>query len=238
MAREMYLVGVSEEELQPPPKPEAPKTPKGKWENFWYHYKWHTIAAAAVVVVLSVLIMQMVNKDDPDYTLELVTKAAYPESTIQQLEKELAIYGRDLDKDGKVEVQIDNIYIDSTNSQYSSVNLQKLSVHLAAGDVLFYVLEPDCYTDYIKIHETEGYTFFTPLTVDNVGVSQDKLYWNWKNDTIRKDEVLSALPENLYFGVRQATGTASSKDAKQLNSESVALLEAFIAKTPLEPVQQ
>jgi hypothetical protein len=46
------------------------------------------------------------------------------------------------------------------------------------------------------------------------------------------------LPENLYFGVRQATGTAGSKDAKQLNSESVVLLEAFITKAPLEPVQQ
>ena len=34
LAREMYLVGVSEEELRPDPKPEGPKTPRGKWENF------------------------------------------------------------------------------------------------------------------------------------------------------------------------------------------------------------
>ena len=39
MARDMYLVGVSEDELKPDPKPEGPKTPKGKWDNYWYHYK-------------------------------------------------------------------------------------------------------------------------------------------------------------------------------------------------------
>ena len=34
MAREMYLVGVSEDELKKT-DPETPKTPKKKWENFW-----------------------------------------------------------------------------------------------------------------------------------------------------------------------------------------------------------
>lgn len=59
MAREMYLVGVDEEELKPPAPPEQPKTPKGKWENFWYHYKWHTLGIAAAVIVLTVLIVQL-----------------------------------------------------------------------------------------------------------------------------------------------------------------------------------
>lgn len=54
MAREMYLVGVDEDELKPPEPPKQPKTPKGKWENFWYHYKWHTIAIAAAALVITV----------------------------------------------------------------------------------------------------------------------------------------------------------------------------------------
>ena len=54
MARDMYLVGVSEDELKPDPKPEGPKTPKGKWDNYWYHYKWHTLGAIAVVVVCNI----------------------------------------------------------------------------------------------------------------------------------------------------------------------------------------
>lgn len=70
----MYLVGVDEEELKPDPKPEGPKTPKGKWENYWYHYKWHTIGALFIVVVLAITIGQMVNRDDPDYTIMLVTE--------------------------------------------------------------------------------------------------------------------------------------------------------------------
>ena len=70
MAREWLLRGVNEEELWPRPKTEPPKTPKGWFENFWYHYKWHSIAAVAAVV-LSVLIAQSIRKDDPDYLLFL-----------------------------------------------------------------------------------------------------------------------------------------------------------------------
>ena len=60
MSREWVLAGVSEEELQPPPPPEQPKTPKGKWENYWYHYKWHTIGALAALVVVMMIVVQRI----------------------------------------------------------------------------------------------------------------------------------------------------------------------------------
>lgn len=41
----------------------------GKWlENFWYHYKWHTLITLFVVVVAAVCITQMVTKTEPDVT--------------------------------------------------------------------------------------------------------------------------------------------------------------------------
>ena len=76
MAREMYLVGVDEDELKPPEPPKQPKTPKGKWENFWYHYKWHTIAIAAAALVITVMVVQFVTQPRYDYQVILVTQKA------------------------------------------------------------------------------------------------------------------------------------------------------------------
>ena len=76
MARDMYLVGVSEDELKPDPKPEGPKTPKGKWDNYWYHYKWHTLGAIAVVVgsILYRIVYALVLRSPIDINwLKLVT---------------------------------------------------------------------------------------------------------------------------------------------------------------------
>ena len=86
LAREMYLVGVSEEELRPDPKPEGPKTPRGKWENFWYHYKWYVAAAAFALFVIGVIVWEAVTKVEPDYRVALVTKEAVSEEALLRLE--------------------------------------------------------------------------------------------------------------------------------------------------------
>ena len=37
-----------------------------KLENFWYHYKWHTITAVFVIVVGVILTLQLCTKVDFD----------------------------------------------------------------------------------------------------------------------------------------------------------------------------
>ena len=182
MARDMYLVGVSEDELKPDPKPEGPKTPKGKWDNYWYHYKWHTLGAIAVVVVLAVLIVQMVTKNEPDYTLNIVTEKPLAQPVLNWLKAELEVYGQDLDGDGYVEVRIDNLYMsDSTQSGMAMANAQKLTVHMGAGDALFFAFEPKYYEQYVKNNEKDGFRFFTKLDVADDNLLEDGRVWNWKN---------------------------------------------------------
>lgn len=231
MARDMYLVGVSEEELKPDPKPEGPKTPKGKWENYWYHYKWHTIGAVAVLIVLAVIIGQMVTRDPSDYTLVLVTEKAVTQSALDRLAAELEAAGTDLDGDGKVEVAIDSLIM-SGDSQVDMVSPVKLQAHLAAADVLLFAFEPSMYEQYIKAHEDEDFQFFAKLDVETDGLVEDGRAWNWKDDSRRQeDPILGTLPEDLYFGVRDTSGTADSQG--DLKEDCLALVEAFITDTPL-----
>lgn len=233
MARDMYLVGVDEEELKPDPKPEGPKTPKGKWENYWYHYKWHTIGALFIVVVLAITIGQMVNRDDPDYTIMLVTENGVPEGAVQRFAAELEAVGRDLDGDGKVEVQV--MPITMGQGQLAAASAQQMVVHIAAADVLFFAFEPAYYEQYVTKNTTEEYQFLAKIGVEDTGIFDDGRAWNWKNYTRRTQDALLSeyMPEDLYFGVRDAVGAADKKDAVKMRDECLELLRAFITDTPL-----
>lgn len=232
MAREIYLAGVNEEELRPEPKPEGPKTVKGKWENFWYHYKWPTILITAAVIVLAVMFYQIFSKDNPDYLVVLVTKDVVTDNVSDKLAAELQPYGRDIDGNGKVEVQVEAINVDNT-SQLGMINKQKLLAHFSAGDAMFFIFDKQSYDDNITELQSDGSQFFSKLDVQADGLGNNGYYWNWKNDPMRKDSELSTLPEDLYFGVRDVSGTASNKKSVKMHDECLELLEAYITKTPL-----
>lgn len=160
MAREMYLVGVDEDELKPPEPPKQPKTPKGKWENFWYHYKWHTIAIAAAALVITVMVVQFVTQPRYDYQVILVTQKALAYGEDKVIADELAKYGRDVNGDGKILVNVDAIFMGGSD-QISIVNQQKLVTRLAAGDELFYIMDPKSYEEKIVNNlEAEGARLF------------------------------------------------------------------------------
>lgn len=231
MAREMYLAGVDPEDLKPTPKAEPPKTFKEKWANYWYHYKWLTIGCLAGVIVLVILIVQMVTVDRPDYTLLLVTNKAYMPQQTEALERFLEQYGEDIDGDGKVEVEILECYLNKADTQTYYANSQMMQVHLMAGDVMLYAYEPELYEQFMSTDAMKEAQFFTPLGTDADGLAEDGTYWNWKDDPrITGDEVLSAFPEELYFGVRQSTGTA--KDSVDMHDQGMRLLQALMTNQP------
>ena len=234
MAREMYLVGVSEEELRPDPKPEGPKTPKDKLSNFWYHYKWVVIGGVIAAVFLTIVIGQILTRDDPDYLVVLATEEMVADGWADLLGEEMAAYGRDLDGDGKVEVAVEALYTGGRD-QVAMANQTKLMAHLSAGDVMFYIFDKATYESTIVPQQTDGYYFYQELEVEVPGLSEDGRYWNWKDDPVRSEEGLNLLPEDLYFGVRTVGGTASDKQSVQMSEECLELLQNFLTKTVPEP---
>ena len=228
MAREWLLRGVDPEELKPDEKISAPSTPRGWLENFWYHHKWAFLGSLFAVVVGAVLVVQLVTRDLPDYHILLMTKQTHLETTVEAMENLLAAYGEDLDGDGKVEVSIQNCRIaKDTNQQYNS-GFQIVQAHLMAGDVLFFVWDESAYEMFMDGLDNaleEGVTFLTPLPATS-GVVGEGLLYDWTDDP-RRTEGLVALPERMYFGVRDTHGTAG--EAEQLHRECMDLIEAFIA---------
>ena len=100
-----------------------------------------------------------------------------------------------------------------------------------AGDVMLYAYEPELYEQFMSTDAMKEAQFFTPLGTDADGLAEDGTYWNWKDDPrITGDEVLSAFPAELYFGVRQSTGTA--KDSVDMHDQGMRLLQALMTNQP------
>lgn len=196
MARERYLIGVDPEELKSTPPPQ-PDKPAGFFENLWYHYKWHIIVIGFLVVLAALGVYQLLSRDDPDYTVVLLTEDPLLADTVEQLQNELAEAAVDLDEDGKVEVLIENLALGIPYSNQKVANENTLIAHFAAGDVLLYITEPDYYESKILARVGE-YDFFTPL-------SNGESYVEWSPG-------IEGVPDTLYVGVRNATGTAESND--------------------------
>ncbi len=230
MAREMLLAGVDPDDLKKNDAPPPPQNFRQRWENYWYHHKWSTIAILFLVAVLTVFMVQTLTRNDPDYTVLVVT-GEHNEYSLSPLQGLLERYGEDLDGDGQVEVRLAACHLSPTQyngAQEQVLNYQILQSHLASGDVMLFAFEEEYFGWFMGEmgHGSEG--FLTPLGVQGDGVSPDGYYWDWSGDPrVAGNTAFEGLPDRLYFGVRVATGTAAGRTEEQ--QQCLALLRRLIA---------
>lgn len=227
MAREMALAGVNPEELRPSNQAPQPLSPKQKWENFWYHYKWVVIACVCGALLVVFFAVEMLQKNPPDYTVVLAADRGYLSGELEPLRQMLVQYGQDIDGDSEVEVKIISHQLGGNGTRESQLaNFQALQMHLASGDVLLFAFEPMYYTWMKETMEEKGYEFFTPLPTDIVGVGEDGCHWCWSKAPEADISTANPLPETLYFGVRLATGSAA--DRTEEHAQCMELLTAMM----------
>lgn len=234
MARERYLVGVKPEELVKTAPLPPPQTPKGKWENFWYHYKWATIGGVFAVIAGIVLLGQVITKVKPDYTVTFVLEQDLSAPAEQRLRTELEKFGVDRNEDGKVVIDIQFLNVSINTAGPQAQHDQQLAVaHIAARNVYLFALSPTYYQDVLGPILREDLAFFDTIEVTVPGVSEDGRYWNWKGSPLLKEKEMQAIgdwdaaPAQLYFGVR-ADWEDMSEQEKQDQQAHAALLKAFI----------
>ena len=232
MARERYLRGISEEELRPDPKPILqPQTPKSWLENFWYHHKVGIMIVSVTLVALTVIIVQTVTRVRPDYTAVLVTENALMSEEVAYLEQVLADYGEDVNGDGKVVVDINNLFLGGKVYANQDANAQALQMQLITGDTLLYLYEPSYEERLTAVGRDNAHCFLTEIPFTADGVRENKLSWNWAGHTRREqDALLEIFPKDVCFGVRYAVPDDEESAAEY--AQTMRLLEAFAAERP------
>ena len=107
------------------------KSPVLKWlDNFWYHYKWHTLIALFFVVLISVSTAQMCKKNSYDIYIMYAgqhdvertsdTGVTEYETLLQALNR----YGEDSDGDGNVSISFLSLFLPS-NEEIKEITKQE-----------------------------------------------------------------------------------------------------------------
>ena len=84
-----------------------------KYENFMYHYKWHTIAIAAAVIFALFFIKDTLFRVKPDITIVVATARYFSSDESDALIAAVAKHINDFNGDGKIVVQLDPINVPS-----------------------------------------------------------------------------------------------------------------------------
>lgn len=176
-----------------------PQTPKEKWENYWYHYKFHTYAVIFAVVVLTVMIINICTKVKPDFTLILASGESFEGST-QMFDDVITPYVPDYNGDGKVTVETHTIFLNSDSKEAESevvmANQAKLMAMVQDPNVCVYIVDEANYNDIILMGGS-----FKDITdiVPKDAVVADKTKYVLKNSSFAKAIDMNHLLDGMYL---------------------------------------
>ena len=170
MAREGYLLD-GEDPIHNPDAEIKANSPKSKWDNFWYYHKWHVIAGIVALCVVLFFVHDMTSRVNPDYQIALITKQTYPTDMTDALEAQIAKYGKDLNGDGKVVVQV-NTYTEAGDTSSSGMvvdpNVQmasyvKLTSDISEGSSMIFITDDATFrNEQNKLHMFSYFDGSTP----------------------------------------------------------------------------
>lgn len=109
---------------------------KKKWNNFWYYYKIHVVAAVFIGIFITMTIKDCVSRIEPDITIAYMgTDLQSPHK--EQLEQTFASLIRDTNNDGKTQVFISAV-----------MDQRKLFLMVAVREAQILILEKALFQDY------------------------------------------------------------------------------------------
>ena len=129
-----------------------PSTPREKWENYWYHYKWHTMAGIFVLIFLGIALSHMLFPTRYDVSLTLVSKESF-EGANQVMLPGLESFCEDYDGNGKTAVDFTAFQLSGVGMtpQMEEMNRMKLMAHSSLAENFVYLLDDTGYTQLTEI---------------------------------------------------------------------------------------
>lgn len=192
-------------EMQPEPKPSEiaiePKTFKEKMQNFWFHYKWHTVATIFTAIVITILCVQCAGREKYDYDVVFFTYQACLDAQTDEIKEYLEQYSTDIDGNGEVNVNVINCsFSETADSQYKNSTLTKVQTQIIGNkEALIYILDDKAYEYLNNIAE-------------NGIFAGEKVTLNQAFYEFTETEDFGSLPENLGIYLRRVKGTAFEND--------------------------
>jgi len=207
---------------------------KEKWNYFWYYYKFHVIAIAAILILGGNMIHDMVTAKDYIFN-GVMLNSVYLEQ--ESIEKAFAEYA-------SLDTENYNCFIDTTSSlsydgssEYDYSNFYKIVAQVQTGDLDVLVLDSQiCYNFATNGMMSDLRNIFTQEELD---AFEGNIYYI-DNAEVEKMEALSdADPEvqAAYEKHNNATAQEAAQEAEihrnPENMEEPVPIGIFIDKSPL-----
>ncbi len=249
-AKRLRMLGISTEE-QPPAEPIKKA---GFFENFWYHYKWHSIVALFLVFVIAVGVGQMATKTTPDIYI-MYAGPHYYENTTALMGAFKATMPKDYNDDGEKIVNIlqtvnfteeqiqlkkeeadrladeaeDNAqYEFSFDYSFNAQEYEKFRNEILIGESVICILDPSLY------EEVKGDDLLLTLE-EALGYTPDSAYDEFaikfkELAFAKKYKVFDSLPDDSLLIIRRVTAMSSVKGqkAKQRHEDHVDYFKAMV----------
>lgn len=168
----------------------------GKWlENFWYYYKWHTIAIIVVAIGVAISIGSCVNRESVDLCIYYLSKdpLVYSEDKINLLHS-LEPYVEDFDGDGEVRLELRNYYVGDEDTVENQ--LEQFRNEYIGGGVMLLLADE---TGVEQLVETGWLGDITDIAPD---AAFDGVAWNAEGSAYRDSEYLKDWQGEMFFGLR------------------------------------
>lgn len=140
-----------------PKEGKAHYTAKQKLENFWYHYKWHSIICLFVLIAVIICSLQFCSKSSYDSHLMYAGPYDATRGEVLDMQSSLNSICGDLDGDGKTDISVTSLFLvtDSqaeeinsrgegykVNGQVVSDNSKIFDQNVQTGEIVVFLLDP------------------------------------------------------------------------------------------------
>ena len=227
-----------------------------KWlDNFWYHYKWVTLVTAFFTVTLSIIIIQMITKTNPDSNILYGGPAVLTANQTKEIENAFnALLPEDFNGDGekitslqaitlmtkeqiaKAEAEAaENSSVFVYNPQSLENNKTSFSTQLFSGEYVICLIDPE---QYKNAYKAGGFAPLSELFGENniPEYAYDDCALLLSNFS-KFFTAMSVFPDDTLICVRKMSSVSAikgkSKAEREYNNQ-LRLFYSIIAFTPPE----
>ena len=179
-----------------------------KVENFFYHNKWYVAAGLFFAAVAAFLIVSLVQKEQGDLRVMVVTKDPQIAAEIMyktgDLEKAFELYCPDYDDNGYIHVDVYNVDLsENPDPQYSLAAVTKITSEIMYGEAQLFLVDSlgaqavtndnlSQFVDLGKLYPEEECINGVFLKIRDSGFAANAQYYE-------------ACPDDIYLAVRNAS---------------------------------
>ncbi len=214
-------------------------------ENFWYHYKWHTIAAITALAILLICLVQCSMQTEYDIYVMYAGGETFSRKSkdgdipkYNQMTGALTKYAGDYDGNGDVALSFSDLFIPSPDEQkelgdnidFSSMreDIKLLNNRMAYSEYYVFLVSKYVYNEY---HVKSDIELFAPIEKycpegnDFVFEGNNAIYLSSTN--LYTLAPFSSLPEDTLICIR-INSEVSSAFGKRKNAELYKRAEEYL----------